>query len=128
MVYALSYRRQREAVSSWNVGYARTRQMARLNASGPAHLVLLLLSDRDAWAKQKDLSPPEAKWLYVETLQKVCFSRAMITPLIIIQMPYRYFESILAPQWRMNSARNSPPTKEIQQTSLGVVSLSWSAA
>ncbi|KAF8305385.1 acyl-CoA-binding protein, partial [Clavulina sp. PMI_390] len=25
----------------------------------------------DAWAKQKDLSPPEAKWLYVDTVQKV---------------------------------------------------------
>jgi hypothetical protein len=25
---------------------------------------------RDAWAKQKDLSPPEAKLHYVETLQK----------------------------------------------------------
>lgn len=26
----------------------------------------------DAWAKQKDLDPQEAKWRYVETLMKVC--------------------------------------------------------
>jgi len=28
----------------------------------------------DAWAKQKDLKPQEAKWGYVETLMKVCAS------------------------------------------------------
>lgn len=34
-------------------------------------LPLILTAFRDAWAKQKDLTPPEAKWHYVETLQKV---------------------------------------------------------
>lgn len=27
---------------------------------------------RDAWAKHKDLDQYEAKWLYVDTLLKVC--------------------------------------------------------
>lgn len=44
--------------------------MVRPNLKEHAHMLTSCLS-RDAWAKHKDLSPQEAKVMYVEALIKV---------------------------------------------------------
>ena len=57
---------------------------------------LLIIPQRDAWAKHKDIEPVEAKWLYVETLMKV---NNQSSTWRIVLTSSRCYENTLIKQW-----------------------------
>ena len=61
---------QRQVPSSGYLGYARTSEVVR-DCHVLSSIYTYDFSHRDAWNKQKDLTPLEAKWLYVDALLKV---------------------------------------------------------
>jgi acyl-CoA-binding protein len=68
-------------VLSYDNSMTTSATVGNVTTPRPSMFDMLGRAKYDAWAKQKDLDPKEAKARYVETLLKVCSSRNMISSL-----------------------------------------------